>query len=381
MADDGRPCRSSRRAGCSTIEVDGDEVRVPEGATILDACRAQGVDTPTLCFADNLTPVNACRVCVVEVEGARTLVPACSRTAEDGMKVKTDTERVQRSRKLVMELLASSVEMDLTQPRRRTAGWTSTRRDPERFGAAMPELPAGERDAREPGHHHEPDDPTVAEGVAQPVKIDNELYVRDYSRCILCYKCVEACGVDAQNTFAIAVAGRGFDARISTEYAVRPRRERVRLLRQLHRRVPHRRADVHLRARDARGRHVGRGRADRHEHDLSVLRGRLRARAARAGQRDREGDDARRTTPSRTATCASRAGSASSTCRRARATIPRPRKRRQVARRVTEPAGSLGRHRRRARRRPLDAVRLGQARRHLPTACRCCTTRSCGSSR
>ena len=52
------------------------------------------------------------------------------------------------------------------------------------------------------------------------MKIDNELYVRDYSRCILCYKCVEACGVDAQNTFAIAVAGRGFDARISTEMAV-----------------------------------------------------------------------------------------------------------------------------------------------------------------
>ncbi len=60
----------------------------------------------------------------------------------------------------------------------------------------------------------------MAEGVYQPVKIDNELYVRDYSRCVLCYKCVEACGVDAQNTFAIAVAGRGFDARISTEFAV-----------------------------------------------------------------------------------------------------------------------------------------------------------------
>ena len=49
------------------------------------------------------------------------------------------------------------------------------------------------------------------------MKIDNDLYVRDYSKCVLCYKCVEACGVDAQNTFAIAVAGRGFDARISTE--------------------------------------------------------------------------------------------------------------------------------------------------------------------
>ena len=52
------------------------------------------------------------------------------------------------------------------------------------------------------------------------MKIDNELYVRDYSKCILCYKCVEACGTDAQNTFAIATAGRGFDARISTEYDV-----------------------------------------------------------------------------------------------------------------------------------------------------------------
>jgi predicted molibdopterin-dependent oxidoreductase YjgC len=56
--------------------------------------------------------------------------------------------------------------------------------------------------------------------VAQPPKIDNQLYMRDYSKCILCYKCVQACGSQAQNTFAITVAGRGFDARISTEYAV-----------------------------------------------------------------------------------------------------------------------------------------------------------------
>ena len=201
------------------LEVDGSTVRVPEGDTILDACRAQGVDTPTLCYAENLTPQNACRVCVVEVEGARTLVPACSRAAEPGMKVRTDTDRVAHSRRLVMELLASSVEMDLTSPD--VHRWMDEYgASPERFGAAMPELPAGDRDAREPGHHHLPEDPSVAEGVSQPVKIDNELYVRDYSRCILCYKCVEACGVDAQNTFAIAVAGRGFDARISTEYAV-----------------------------------------------------------------------------------------------------------------------------------------------------------------
>ena len=66
-----------------TIEltIDGEAVRVPEGATILDACKAKGVATPTLCYAENLTPVNVCRVCVVELEGARTLVPSCSRRA------------------------------------------------------------------------------------------------------------------------------------------------------------------------------------------------------------------------------------------------------------------------------------------------------------
>jgi NADP-reducing hydrogenase subunit HndD len=201
------------------IEVDGAPVRAPEGATILDACRAQGIDTPTMCYADNLTPVNACRVCMVEVEGARVLVPACSRKAEEGMVVKTDTERVRHSRKLVMEFLDSSVDTGLTG-----ADWhrwvEEYGADAGRYGERMEPLPAGQRDAREPGHHHDPAEPTVAEGVYQPVKVDNELYVRDYSKCVLCYKCVEACGVDAQNTFAIAVAGRGFDARISTEYAV-----------------------------------------------------------------------------------------------------------------------------------------------------------------
>jgi predicted molibdopterin-dependent oxidoreductase YjgC len=89
--------------------------------------------------------------------------------------------------------------------------------DPTRFGPPAQPADAGERDAAEPGHHHATTGETAAT-VAQPVKVDNELYVRDYSKCVLCYKCVEACGEDAQNTFAIAVAGRGFEARISTEY-------------------------------------------------------------------------------------------------------------------------------------------------------------------
>ena len=68
------------------------------------------------------------------------------------------------------------------------------------------------------GHHHEPTG-EVAETVDQPVKIDNPLYVRDYAKCILCYQCVDACGEQWQQTWAIGVAGRGFDARISTELA------------------------------------------------------------------------------------------------------------------------------------------------------------------
>ncbi|HZD16760.1 MAG TPA: 2Fe-2S iron-sulfur cluster-binding protein, partial [Actinomycetota bacterium] len=200
------------------LEVDGKPVRVPEGSTILEACRADGVDTPTLCYADNLTPVNACRVCVVEVEGSRVLVPACSRRVDPGMQVRTDTERVRHSRRLVMEFLASSVDMSLASDD--VHRWMREyEADPDRFGARMEPLGPGERDARASGHHHEPD-PAVAETVAQPTKVDNDLYVRDYARCILCYKCVEACGVDAQNTFAIAVAGRGFDARIATEFDV-----------------------------------------------------------------------------------------------------------------------------------------------------------------
>jgi len=200
------------------LEIDGETIRVAEGTTILDALRSKGVDTPTLCYAENLTPVNACRVCVVELEGSRVLVPSCARKVEEGMKVKTDTERVRHSRRMVLEFLGSTVDLGLAGAA--VTAWMQTyEADPSRYGPAMEPADAGERDARHAGHHHEPDG-AVAETVDQPVKVDNDLYVRDYSRCILCYKCVEACGVDAQNTFAIAVAGRGFDARISTEFDV-----------------------------------------------------------------------------------------------------------------------------------------------------------------
>jgi predicted molibdopterin-dependent oxidoreductase YjgC len=176
-----------------TLTVDGRATTVPAGSTLLEACRAAGTDVPTLCYLETLTPVNVCRVCVVEVEGARVLAPACSRKAEPGMAVHTNSERVRVSRKVVLELLASSVDLSTADELRPMLAEYGA--DPGRFG---------------PG----------AATVAQPVKDDNDLYVRDYSKCVLCYKCVEACGTDAQFTFAIAVAGRGFDAHISTELDV-----------------------------------------------------------------------------------------------------------------------------------------------------------------
>ncbi|MFD9698800.1 2Fe-2S iron-sulfur cluster-binding protein [Lentzea sp. NPDC059081] len=174
------------------LTLDGESVRVPEGATILDACTAAGKSIPTLCYGDTLKPANACRVCMVEVEGSRTLVPSCSRKAEAGMVVHTDSERTRHSRKLVLELLGSATDLSTTP---HVDEWMSAcGADASRFG---------------------PD----AETTLQPTIVDNPLYVRDYGKCILCYKCVDACGDQWQNSFAISVAGRGFDSRISTEFS------------------------------------------------------------------------------------------------------------------------------------------------------------------
>jgi predicted molibdopterin-dependent oxidoreductase YjgC len=174
-----------------TLSIDGDEVNVPAGTTILQACGGRGCGIPTLCYGETITPKNACRVCMVEVEGSRVLVPACSRTVEPGMVVTTRSERVDHARKMVLEFLGSSVDLSLTD---HVDEWNAEYgAQPERYGAD-------------------------AASVAQPVKIDNDLYIRDYAKCILCYQCVDACGEQWQNSFVIEIAGRGFDSRVSTEH-------------------------------------------------------------------------------------------------------------------------------------------------------------------
>ena len=179
-----------------SIRIDGTDVTVAAGDTILDACRQAGVDTPTICYSDNLTAVNVCRVCVVEVEGSRTLVPSCSRPAEEGMEVQTDSERVQHSRKMVLEFLGTGVDLSQADELHRWIDRYGA--DPDRYVVEGVEL----------------------ETMNEDVKVQDGLYVRDYDKCVLCYKCVEACGDDAQHTYAISIAGRGYGARISTEFDV-----------------------------------------------------------------------------------------------------------------------------------------------------------------
>ena len=173
-----------------TVSINGSTINVAPGTTILEAARSADIEIPTLCWASNLTPANACRLCVVEMEGSRTLVPACSRECEQGSVIHTESERIALSRKMVLEFLDTT--NDLSQSPELQALITRYDADSSRY--------------------------TEPSQMEDDIKIEDELFVRAYDRCVLCYKCVEACGDDAQFTFAISMAGRGFDTRVSTEF-------------------------------------------------------------------------------------------------------------------------------------------------------------------
>jgi NADH dehydrogenase/NADH:ubiquinone oxidoreductase subunit G len=122
------------------------------------------------------------------VEGARVLVPACVAEVSEGMQVRTQTERVTRSRRTILEMLDSAVDLSQAPEIQGFLG---------DYGAALGRFPEAER--RE-----------------APVLDDNPMFVRDYSKCILCWRCVQVCAEDAQYTFAINFEGRGFETSIGT---------------------------------------------------------------------------------------------------------------------------------------------------------------------
>jgi NADH dehydrogenase/NADH:ubiquinone oxidoreductase subunit G len=168
--------------------IDGQEITTEDGATLLEAAKQAEIDIPTICWHEATTSNALCRICVVEVEGQRLLQPACIVKATEGLKVQTKSDRVLRARKTILEMLASTV--DLSDAPEILDLMNEYDANPERF-------PEAERREVE-------------------VKDDNPMYIRDYAKCVLCWRCVQVCADDAQYTYAINFSGRGHETQIAT---------------------------------------------------------------------------------------------------------------------------------------------------------------------
>ncbi len=171
-----------------TITIDGEAVSIPKDATLLKAIESTGKEVPVICLHPATTPEGICRQCVVEVEGWRTLAPSCVTKVAEGMIVHTQSERVIRARRTILEMLNASV--DLSEAPALLSQMETYNADPARF----------------PG----------AQTRSQAILDDNPFYVRDYEKCLLCWRCVQACGDDMQFTYALSIGNRGFKTKIST---------------------------------------------------------------------------------------------------------------------------------------------------------------------
>ena len=170
------------------LTIDGQDIQVPTGSTLLDAALSAGIIIPVICYHELTTPEGICRQCVVEVEGRRLLQAACVTEVQTGMVVHTSSERVIRTRRTILEMLSASV--DLEEAPELLGQMAEYNAKPERF--------------------------VEAEKRGRPLIDDNPFYVREYQKCIQCWRCVQACADDLQYTYALAVGGRGFNSHIST---------------------------------------------------------------------------------------------------------------------------------------------------------------------
>uniref|UniRef100_E6PKX7 Formate dehydrogenase alpha chain n=1 Tax=mine drainage metagenome TaxID=410659 RepID=E6PKX7_9ZZZZ len=188
-----------REAGVEvTLEIDGFDVTVPQGTSLMRAAMQAGIKVPKLCATDSLEPFGSCRLCLVEIEGRRGFPASCTTPAEAGMKVRTQTPRLQDLRKGVMELYISDHPLDCLTcsangncELQDMAGVTGLRNVRYGVGAAA-------------GAHH--CDARKDES--------NPYFTYDASKCIVCNRCVRACE-ETQGTFALTISGRGFGSRVS----------------------------------------------------------------------------------------------------------------------------------------------------------------------
>lgn len=172
-----------------TLTIDGKQVTVPEGTPIIEAARTVGIDIPSLCYLKDINVIGSCRVCVVEVERAKTLQAACVTPVANGMVVHTNSPKVRAARKTVVELVLSDHPFEcLTCPRNLNCELQALA---ERLGI---------RTVRYEGAHRE----------ERPVDASTPAIVRDPSKCILCRRCVSVCE-KIQGVYAIGPYGRGMD--------------------------------------------------------------------------------------------------------------------------------------------------------------------------
>jgi len=175
------------------IAINGREFPFKPGETILQVASRNGIDIPTLCYLKRATPTGACRICLVEVEGARNLIASCSTPAAPGMVISTESERVVRSRRLNIELLLASghhycVTCEADGNCRLQDLAYKYHIDMSRFPERPPRYPA---------------------------EMENEMIIRDFSRCVMCGRCVQACN-EVQVNQAISYGYRGIDSKIVT---------------------------------------------------------------------------------------------------------------------------------------------------------------------
>ena len=175
------------------IKIDGIETQVPENMTVLEAARTVGIDIPTLCFLKDINEVGDCRMCLVEVEGARGFVPSCMQKVAEGMVIRTNTEEVNQARKNVLELILSSHDKKCLSCIRN--GNCELQKLAERFGITDVEF-EGEI------AHKEVDDASPS-------------IIRNSAKCVLCRRCTATCQ-QVQEIGAIECVNRGFDSAIST---------------------------------------------------------------------------------------------------------------------------------------------------------------------
>lgn len=197
------------------LVINGRKVSFKEGDTILDAAKANDVFIPTLCHLKGTTPTGACRICVVEVEGARTLLTACSTPAAAHMIVHTESERVIEARRAILSLMLASGHHNCAIATGANGDWTQLQLEAQTNDESSDLCPAwGDCKLQELAYAYQVSaGPGAQARVTDPPELKNPLIVRDFSRCILCGRCVQACN-EVQVNRAISFGYRGAGSKI-----------------------------------------------------------------------------------------------------------------------------------------------------------------------